>query len=173
VRLPAVIAQRWPGLDDTRAHDITLDLDGRPAWLRFRRLAPHPAPAEPKGWYVELRGLDGGDAPPVGLVDDPRVGRTMGMLADRFAEGVTLADAAEAEGVSPFHFHRLFSRQAGVSPKQFVLRSQLMIAKWRLRASRRPINDIAAETGFASHGHFTATFTRMVGATPSAYRDGA
>jgi len=169
--LPAVIAQRWPDVTDARPHDVALDLAGRPSWLRVRRLNPHVGRAAPKGWYVEVRGLAADDPPPVGLVEDDRIGRTMGRLADGFAAGMTLADAAEAEGVSPFHFHRLFSKQAGVSPKQFVLRSQLMIAKWRLRASRMPISEIAAETGFASHGHFTATFTRMVGLNPSVYRD--
>src|SRR5690606_25740731 len=122
-------------------------------------------------WYLELRPLEEGDIPPVGVVEDPRVAAAIAFLTDRFASAPTLTEVAEAVQTSPFHFHRLFVRHVGLSPKHYLLRMQLMMAKWMLRATRKAIGDIATATGFASHGHFTATFHRIVGVSPSTYRE--
>ena len=34
------------------------------------------------------------------------------------------------------------------------------------------LGNVASATGFSSHGHFTSTFHRVVGAIPSQYREG-
>lgn len=174
--LPPMVDQRWPDLSDRGVHDVALVLADRPQWLRFQR-----ARAGGEGgrnmehwhWYVELRPLEADDIPPVGVIEDQRVARAVAYLSDRYAEAPSLNEVAEAVETSPFHFHRLFVRHVGRSPKHYLLRMQLMIAKWLLRATRTPIGEIAKATGFASHGHFTATFHRMVGQSPSQYRETA
>ncbi len=170
--LPALVQQRWPELADRATHDAALTLADRPRWIRFHR---NRAVADLKEghWYLELRPLDEDDIPPVGVVEDERVAQAVAYLTDHYAEAPTLSDVAEAVHTSPFHFHRLFVRYVGRSPKHYLLRMQLMIAKWLLRATRTSIGDIASATGFASHGHFTATFHRMVGVSPSQYRESA
>ena len=45
------------------------------------------------------------------------------------------------------------------------------MAKWMLRALRIPIGSIAEMTGFSSHGHFTSTFHRLIGVSPTEYRE--
>jgi len=165
--LPPVIAQRWPQLDDHAAHSVFVSLDDRPTWVRFRRGRADDS----RHWYLELRALDADDPPAVGLVEDPRVALALGYLADHFRDSPSLAQVATTVSTSPFHFHRLFTRQAAISPKHFLLRTQLMHAKQLLRAARLPIGEVAKATGFSSHGHFTATFNRFVGLNPSDYRD--
>lgn len=173
--LPPLVAQRWPELTDRVTHDVALPLAGRPQWLRFQRAraggSDGAGALEHWHWYVELRPLERDDIPPVGMIEDDRVARAVAYLSDHYAEAPALNDVAEAVQTSPFHFHRLFVRHVGQSPKHYLLRMQLMIAKWMLRATRTPIGEIAAATGFASHGHFTATFHRMVGQSPSQYRE--
>ncbi len=161
--LPAVVAQRWPdGLGDDW-HDVFLALAGEPTWLRVRQCR--------QALVVELR-PSGPDGPPaVGVVDDPRIATALAFLSDRYGRSPSLNEIADAVGASPFHFHRLFSRGVGVSPKHYMLRLQMQIAKWLLRATRRPVGQIAVDAGFSSHGHFTATFHRVVGVSPTTYRE--
>jgi AraC family transcriptional regulator of adaptative response/methylated-DNA-[protein]-cysteine methyltransferase len=52
--------------------------------------------------------------------DYHRMEKALKWLADRWSEHPSLDEAAAAVGVSPFHFQRIFTRWAGVSPKTFV-----------------------------------------------------
>ncbi len=167
--LMPVIHQRWPAIADHAAHDLALSISDNPIWIRFRQ-GPKLDTSELVNWYIELRPLAEDDLPPIGLVSDPRVSGALAYLSDHYAQSPSLPKVARHVHTSPFHFHRLFSKQVGISPKHYVLRMQLQIAKWLLRSSRLPIGRIADKTGFASHGHFTATFHRTVGCSPTHYR---
>lgn len=52
--------------------------------------------------------------------DYDRMEKALKWLADRWQDHPSLDEAAEAAGLSPFHFQRIFTRWAGVSPKTFV-----------------------------------------------------
>ena len=168
--LPKVAQQRWHELEDHATHELTLSLDGKATWIRFHRDQAGRG-VERRHLYVELRPADKDDLPPVGLVQDERAAVAMGYLSDHFVDTPGLNDLAEHVDTSPFHFHRLFTRHAQISPKHYLLRTQLQHAKWLLRASREQIGQVSVLSGFASHGHFTATFHRMVGISPSQYRE--
>ncbi|MEE9213151.1 MAG: AraC family transcriptional regulator [Phycisphaeraceae bacterium] len=165
-----VVAQRWPNITDQAMRDVALDLSGTPYWVRFcrgrgidRDVAEH--------WFVELRPLEEDDLPTVHEVEDPRIARAIAFIHDHFQRSPSLTRLADAVHISPFHFHRMFTRQVGLSPKQYLQRKQMQVAKWVLRSTRTPIGRIAAQAGFASHGHFTSTFHRLVGVSPSEYRE--
>jgi AraC-like DNA-binding protein len=164
------VEQRWPELEDQSLHDMVLSLNGRPTWIRFYRGGEVDG-LEVRHWYLELRPVSEDDVPPLGVLEDERIARAVAYLTDNYQQAPSLSEVARSVSTSPFHFHRLFSRQVGLSPKHFLLRMQLQIAKWLLAASRIPIGDIAGHTGFASHGHFTATFHRTVGVSPTEYRE--
>lgn len=52
--------------------------------------------------------------------DYVRMAKALEWLADRWRDRPNLEEAAAAAGLSPFHFQRVFTRWAGVSPKTFV-----------------------------------------------------
>lgn len=169
--LLAVASQRWPNMPLRDGHDFVIELAGASYWVCFYRgsaLRDDPSAAF---WYVELRPLEKGELAPVGAVDDPRVAEALAYLHDNFHLSPNLSAVADAVRISPFHFHRLFSRTVGVSPKQYLQGKQLQVAKWLLRSSRIPIGAIAQQAGFSSHGHFTSTFHRLTGLSPSEYRE--
>ena len=169
--LHAVGAQRWPESTPDQSHDFGIELAGRLHWVCFSRGAAIDD-ARAMRWCVELRPLAAGELPAVGSVDDARIARAIAYLHDHYQESPSLTCVAEAVDVSPFHFHRLFTRHVGVSPKRYLQRKQLQDAKWLLRATRTPIGQIAASTGFSSHGHFTSTFRRLTTVSPTEYREG-
>jgi AraC-like DNA-binding protein len=172
--LPAIVrpilTQRWPKLADRQTRDVVIPMDGGRVRIDICRGRAVPSESAVH-WYLELRPADEGDLPPVGLVQDERIARAIAYLHTEFAHAPSLAMIARQVHMSPFHFHRLFTRHVSMSPKQYLLRKQLQTAKWLLRSSRTAIGAIAQETGFSSHGHFTSTFHRVVGVSPSQYRE--
>jgi AraC-like DNA-binding protein len=165
-----VVQQRYPGLPDRVTRDMALQLDGHPVWINFRRCRAVEGPGR-EHWYLEVRPLEPDELTTVGLVADPRIAQALAYIHEQFAQSPSLADIARHVHVSPFHFHRLFTRQVGLSPKHYLQRKQLQVAKWLLRRGGVPISAVATRTGFSSHGHFTSTFHRLVGASPSEYRE--
>src|SRR5947208_16575586 len=83
---------------------------------------------------------------------------------------ITLDDAADQAGISPFHFLRLFSDVLGVTPHQYLVRSRLRHAARRLAYDDSAITDIAYDVGFADLSNFVRTFGRAAGAAPLKFR---
>ncbi|MBA7471278.1 HTH-type transcriptional activator RhaS [subsurface metagenome] len=86
---------------------------------------------------------------------------------------ITLDDAAEQAGISPFHFLRLFSDVVGVTPHQYLVRSRLRHAARRLADDDSPVTDIAYDVGFGDLSNFVRTFRRAAGASPMRFRQAA
>ncbi|MCC7145219.1 MAG: helix-turn-helix transcriptional regulator [Phycisphaeraceae bacterium] len=164
-----VISQRFPELPVNASRDIALNLAGQDYWVRFQRRQPVDGLGEQQ-WYIELRRLGEDELPVIGVLTDERIARAIAFLHENYPDSPSLTLLARQVHMSPFHFHRLFSKQAGISPKHYLQKKQLQTAKWLLRSSKEPIGAIAAHTGFASHGHFTSTFHRIIGVSPSEYR---
>jgi len=166
-----IIFQRWPELEAAQPHDMVLEHRGESLWVRFEFDGLLDGP-EAKQWLIETRPIDNGWLPALGELGDGRIARAVAYLDDHFAESPNLATVAHAVHISPFHFHRLFSKHVGLSPKQYLQRKQIQIAKWHLRTTHLPVGEIARRTGFSSHGHFTSTFHRLLGMSPTDYREG-
>ena len=92
-------------------------------------------------------------------------------LADsRYAEPVTVTDMARSAGLSRSHFSREFRRAFGESPHQYLLTRRLERAAALLRTTDWPVADICFAVGAGSVGSFTASFSRIFGQSPTAYR---
>lgn len=106
----------------------------------------------------------------------PRAGRraahkAAGILAERPAERIPLAQLARACGVSPCHLPRIFRETHAMTPRAYANQLRVELAK-RLLAQGRPIAQVAAEAGFADQSHLNRVFRRYAGATPREYRQG-
>ncbi len=95
-----------------------------------------------------------------------RLGIATAYLHANSDRGVTIAEAAREACLSPFHFHRLFTRFHGVTPHRYLSRLRLERARALLRASDRSVIDVAAECGFESLGSFTTLYKRTFGVSP-------
>ena len=86
---------------------------------------------------------------------------------------VTLSELARIAGLSLHHFARMFKRTVGAAPHRYVLERRVERAKGMLRNARISLVDISLSTGFSSQSHFTSTFRRLVGATPTEFQAGS
>lgn len=78
---------------------------------------------------------------------------------------------ADAAGVSPFHFHRLFRRVVGVTPKAYAVARRAAKVQGGL-AKAASVTETIYEAGFGSAGRFYEAAEGMLGMTPSAWRAG-
>ena len=100
-----------------------------------------------------------------------RMGRAIRYLTERYTEQPRLEDAADAVGLSPFHFQRLFSRYVGVSPKSFVGHLTLQHAKREL-AQGASVLDAALDSGLSGSSRLHDLALKVEAMTPGDYAKG-
>lgn len=92
------------------------------------------------------------------------------LIAARPAANLSLAELAAAARCSPYQLCRFFRSETGYTITQFKHALRLRIALDVLRRGRSDVTDIALSLGYASHSHFTLSFRRHFGMTPSEFR---
>lgn len=103
--------------------------------------------------------------------DYQRVETALHYVAANFREQPTLADIAASVHLSEFHFQRLFSRWAGVTPKQFLQYLTIQYARECLSAGQSVL-DATYDSGLSAPARLGELFLRLEAITPSAYRSG-
>ncbi|WP_257658543.1 methylated-DNA--[protein]-cysteine S-methyltransferase [Parapedobacter lycopersici] len=102
-----------------------------------------------------------------------RIARAIDYIRQHFKEQPNLDAVAEEVNLSPFHFQRLFTDWAGVSPKKFLQYTSLTHAKGILRGNREAtLFDTAYETGLSGTSRLHDLFVQIEGMTPAAYKNG-
>lgn len=95
-----------------------------------------------------------------------RILRGRDYMLSSLDEKVTLHSLARAACMSPFHFHRVFTRAFGETPHRYLTQIRLKKAAHLLSHSNKSVTEICLETGFESLGSFSSLFRRHFGATP-------
>ncbi|MGH6869993.1 MAG: methylated-DNA--[protein]-cysteine S-methyltransferase [Rhizomicrobium sp.] len=99
------------------------------------------------------------------------MGRAIRYLSENYARQPSLDEAAEAVGLSPFHFQRLFTRYVGVSPKSFVGHLTLARAKAELQDGASVL-DAALEAGLSGPSRLHDLCLKIEAMTPGDYARG-
>lgn len=101
-----------------------------------------------------------------------RIAQAIDYIHENFKDQPPLDDIASAVGVSPFHFQRLFTEWAGVSPKKFMQYLSIDYAKQLLKNERSTLLDAAYETGLSSSSRLHDLFISIEGMTPGEFKNG-
>ena len=104
-------------------------------------------------------------------IDYERIEKAIHFICDHFKEQPSLETIAKAVHISPYHFHRMFSQWAGVSPKKFMQYISLDYAKYLLK-ERVALMDAAYETGLSGTGRLHDLFVTIEGMTPGEFKNG-
>ena len=83
----------------------------------------------------------------------------------------TLDALAEAVGLSPYHFHRIFKAAVGVTPKAYATAHRNKRVRDQLNRSGT-VTEAIYDAGFNSNGRFYATSAKVLGMTPTDFRSG-
>ncbi|MCC7015615.1 MAG: helix-turn-helix transcriptional regulator [Rhodospirillales bacterium] len=106
------------------------------------------------------------------LRDYARIERAIRFLGEAKDEKPPLAAIAAEIGLSPFHFQRLFSRFAGVSPKRFLAYLSLAHARARLRESDGVLA-AALDSGLSGPSRLHDLFVAFEAVTPGEFAGSA
>lgn len=106
------------------------------------------------------------------MTDFQRIEQAIGFIQQHFQQQPSLDEVAAAVHLSPFHFQRLFTDWAGVSPKKFLQYVTLGHAKKMLENQRFSLNQVAFESGLSGSGRLHDLFVGIEAMTPHEYRNG-
>lgn len=101
--------------------------------------------------------------------DYERVAKVIRFLGENYLEQPDLARLARVAGLSEFHFHRMFSRWAGVTPKDFLKFLTAEHAK-RLLAESRDILDASLESGLSGPGRLHDLLVSVEAMSPGEFK---
>ena len=101
-----------------------------------------------------------------------RITEAIAYLTQNFKEQPNLDEVAQKVHLSPFHFQRLFTDWAGVSPKKFLQFLTIEYAKNILKEKQSSLFDAAFETGLSGTGRLHDLFIKIEGMTPGEYKTG-
>jgi AraC family transcriptional regulator of adaptative response/methylated-DNA-[protein]-cysteine methyltransferase len=98
-----------------------------------------------------------------------RIEQAILYLEKNFQQQPELDEVAEKVHLSPFHFQRLFTEWAGISPKRFLQFLTVGYLKSKLEKSKSLL-DAADEAGLSSQSRIYDLFTTLEGVTPHEYK---
>lgn len=111
----------------------------------------------------------GSGDPEQGARDYETVRRTLRAITERWREQPSLDDLAREAGVQPIQLQRVFSRWAGITPKQFLQAITLDHARDLLRRSATVL-DASYEVGLSGPARLHDLFVTHEAMTPGVYR---
>ena len=101
-----------------------------------------------------------------------RIADAIDYIKENFKMQPNLDEIAEKVHLSPFHFQRLFTDWAGVSPKKFLQYISVEHAKQILKDKQATLFDATHETGLSSTGRLHDLFIKIEGMTPGEFKNG-
>ena len=104
--------------------------------------------------------------------DFARIEAAIRYLEDHALDRPRLDEIAGAVDLSPYHFHRLFTRWAGVSPKQFLRFLAVEHAKAMLEGAE-DVLETSLASGLSGPGRLHDLFVAFEAMTPGEYKAGA
>jgi YesN/AraC family two-component response regulator len=101
----------------------------------------------------------------------PVIARARKYIEEHHAEDLSLGEVAKAVNTSLFYFCKLFKKVTGLSFTEFVSRTRVERAKNLLLNPNLRISEIAYDVGFQSLTHFNRVFRKIVGQSPTEFRE--
>ncbi len=98
--------------------------------------------------------------------------RAVAYLQQNYANPLSRWEIAEAIGVSEDYLTRVFNKELGLSPWDYLNRYRIHQAKKLLQNSSESIRSIARKVGYKDQSYFSRVFHKITGAAPNAYRLG-
>jgi AraC family transcriptional regulator len=92
--------------------------------------------------------------------------RAVEYIQDQLDTDLTVSGIAQAVGLSPYHFTRLFKESTAQSPYQYVVEARVRKAKELLTTGEFTISEAAHQVGFVDQSHLTRHFKRVFGLPP-------
>ena len=98
------------------------------------------------------------------------VKRAVVFLAEHATKAVSRWQLSEAVHVSEDYLTRIFRKELGLSPWEYLNRYRIYLATILLKESTLTINEVASQTGFQDQAYFCRVFRKIKGCAPTKIR---
>lgn len=102
--------------------------------------------------------------------DKFEIQRTVAFMHQHFGEKLSIAGLAKKANMSESHFIRVFKTETGLPPMEYLIKIRHCNAKMLLRGGIDSITEVSLQCGFNSISHFSTSFSKHIGMTPSEYQ---
>jgi transcriptional regulator GlxA family with amidase domain len=92
-------------------------------------------------------------------------------IAEHLQAKLSVEDLAERMSMSVRNFERVFTREVGTTPSQYLLQMRVEAARRQLERANGSLKHVAATSGFGNVDGMRRAFVRLLGITPRRYRD--
>jgi transcriptional regulator GlxA family with amidase domain len=92
-------------------------------------------------------------------------------IAEHVHAKLTVEDLAERMSMSVRNFERVFTREVGTTPSQYLLQTRVEAARRQLERSDGSLKAVASAAGFGNVDVMRRAFVRLIGITPRRYRE--
>ena len=103
--------------------------------------------------------------------EPPVITKAKQFIEEHHTEDLTLSQVAQAVHTSVFYFCKLFKKATDINFTEFVSRTRVEKAKNLLLNPNLRVSEIAYEVGFQSLTHFNRVFKKIVGRSPTEFRE--
>ena len=165
------LAQLCPGMElsqtDPKAYDNNTSLAGRIELNKRRQLA---VKVESRGliYLLLARFLNG--ATMKAYCRDERIRAAVRHIQHNLCSRLDIEGLAELSHLSKDHFIRLFRKEMGTTPLNYINSRRIETAQLKLATELLPVKAIAYALGFEDHAYFSRLFKKSTGITPLQYR---
>ena len=91
-------------------------------------------------------------------------------IGEHLQTRLSVEDMANRMSMSVRNFERVFTREVGTTPSQYVLQTRVEAARRQLERSERGLKQVASDAGFGNVDAMRRAFVRLLGTTPRRYR---
>ena len=99
------------------------------------------------------------------------ISRITSYINEHPGEDLSLNRLASLANLSPCYFARIFKKETGKTPHEYVVSSRINSAKFYLKTSHLSVEEIGLSLGFSTASSFCARFRKHIGITPLKYRN--
>ena len=92
-------------------------------------------------------------------------------IAEHLETRLSVEDLADRMSMSLRNFERVFTREVGTTPSQYVLQMRVEAARRQLERTEIGLKHVASSAGFGSVDVMRRAFVRLLGITPRRYRE--
>lgn len=92
-------------------------------------------------------------------------------IAEHLQAKLSVEDLAERMSMSVRNFERVFTREVGTTPSQYLLQMRVEAARRQLERANGNLKHVAVTAGFGNVDVMRRAFVRLLGITPRRYRD--
>ena len=92
-------------------------------------------------------------------------------IVEHLQTKLSVGDLANRMSMSVRNFERVFTREVGTTPSQYVLQMRVEAARRELERTHKSLKQVASAAGFGNVDVMRRAFVRLLGLTPRRYRD--